>query len=56
MSSPTGAVPAAPKRPNWKRDLWQAYKDKGVVVLGVATWAQDNPTKSASGFCQRVRS
>ncbi len=47
--------PCRAEAPELEKDLWQAYKDKGVVVLGVATWAQDNPTKRAQEFAREFK-
>ncbi|CUU36345.1 Peroxiredoxin [Armatimonadetes bacterium GXS] len=47
--------PCRAEAPELEKDLWQAYKDKGVVVLGVATWAQDNPTKRAQDFAREFK-
>ncbi len=33
--------------------IWQDYKDKGVVVIGVAVWAEGDPVKEAEGFVQK---
>lgn len=33
--------------------IWREYKDKGVVVLGVAIWASQNPFEEAQKFVQK---
>ncbi len=47
--------PCRAEAPHLEKDIWQAYKDKGVVVLGVATWAHDNPTKRAQEFAKEFK-
>lgn len=47
--------PCEKEAPELERDIWQAYKDKGVVLLGVATWAQDDPKKVATSFAQKYK-
>ena len=39
--------------PHLEKDFWQAYKDKGVVVIGVAVWAQGNPFQLAKEFVEK---
>ena len=36
-----------------EKEFWQAYKDKGVVVIGVAVWAQGNPFQLAKEFVEK---
>lgn len=36
-----------------EKDFWQAYKDKGVVVIGIAIWAEDDPMQRAKEFVQK---
>jgi peroxiredoxin/outer membrane lipoprotein-sorting protein len=47
--------PCRKEAPELEKDLWQAYKARDVVVLGVATWAQDNPTKRAEEFAREFK-
>jgi len=47
--------PCRQEAPELEKDLWQAYKARDVVVLGVATWAQDNPTKRAEEFAREFK-
>lgn len=35
--------------------IWREYKDKGVVVLGVAVWASEDPFEEARKFAQKYR-
>jgi peroxiredoxin len=47
--------PCRQEAPELEKDLWQAYKSRDVVVLGVATWARDNPTKRAEEFAREFK-
>jgi peroxiredoxin len=47
--------PCRQEAPELEKDLWQAYKARDVVVLGVATWAQDNPAKRAEEFAREFK-
>jgi peroxiredoxin/outer membrane lipoprotein-sorting protein len=47
--------PCRQEAPELEKDLWQAYKARDVVVLGVATWARDNPTKRAEAFAREFK-
>jgi peroxiredoxin len=47
--------PCRQEAPELEKDLWQAYKARDVVVLGVATWARDNPTKRAEEFAREFK-
>ena len=47
--------PCRKEAPELEKDLWQAYKARDVVVLGVATWARDNPTKRAEEFAREFK-
>jgi peroxiredoxin len=47
--------PCRKEAPELEKDLWQAYRERDVVVLGVATWAQDNPTKRAEEFAREFK-
>jgi len=38
-----------------EKEFWQAYKDEGVVVVGVAIWAQEAPFKVAQAFVKKHR-
>jgi len=33
--------------------MWQNYRDKGVIVVGVAVWAHDNPFQRAREFINK---
>jgi peroxiredoxin/outer membrane lipoprotein-sorting protein len=47
--------PCRQEAPELEKDLWQAYKARDVVVLGVATWAHDNPMKRAEEFAREFK-
>jgi peroxiredoxin/outer membrane lipoprotein-sorting protein len=47
--------PCRKEAPELEKDIWQAYKARDVVVLGVATWARDNPTKRAEEFAREFK-
>jgi len=47
--------PCRKEAPELEKDLWQAYRERDVVVLGVATWARDNPTKRAEEFAREFK-
>jgi peroxiredoxin len=47
--------PCRKEAPELEKDLWHAYKARDVVVLGVATWAQDNPAKRAEAFAREFK-
>ena len=36
-----------------EKEFWQAYKDKGVIVIGVAVWAQGDPFQLAEEFAKK---
>ena len=36
-----------------EKEFWQAYKDKGVIVIGVAIWAQGDPFQLAKEFAKK---
>lgn len=33
-----------------EKEFWQAYKDKGVVVIGVSVWAEGDPFEVTKEF------
>ncbi len=33
--------------------IWREYRDKGVIVLGVAIWASEDPFEEARKFVQK---
>lgn len=45
--------PCNAEAPHLERGFWQTYKDKGVVVIGVAIWAQGEPFEKAKEFVQK---
>lgn len=45
--------PCHQEAPKLERDIWQAYRNREVVVLGVAVWAQSEPTKRAAEFAKQ---
>lgn len=47
--------PCRAEAPELEKDIWQAFREKEVVVLGVATWAYDNPTKRAQDFAKEFK-
>jgi len=47
--------PCRAEAPELEKDIWQAFREKEVVVLGVATWAHDNPTKRAQDFAKEFK-
>lgn len=47
--------PCRREAPELEKDIWQAYRERGVVVLGVATWAQDNPQQRAEEFAREFK-
>ena len=47
--------PCRKEAPELEKDIWQAYKARDVVVLGVAIWAHDNPTKRAEEFAREFK-
>lgn len=47
--------PCRAEAPELEKDIWQAFREKGVVVLGVATWARDNPHKRAQDFAKEFK-
>ncbi len=36
-----------------EKEFWQTYKNKGVIVVGLAIWAEGNPFKVAEEFTQK---
>ncbi|MFA0753292.1 MAG: hypothetical protein IMHGJWDQ_001063 [Candidatus Fervidibacter sp.] len=36
-----------------EKEFWQAYRSKGLVVVGIALWAEGDPLKMARLFAQR---
>jgi len=36
-----------------EKEFWRAYRSKGLVVVGVALWAESDPLKMAKMFAQR---
>ncbi len=38
-----------------EKEFWRAYKTKGLVVLGVALWAEGDPLKMARMFAQKTK-
>lgn len=38
-----------------EKEFWRAYKAKGLVVLGVAIWAEGDPLKMAKMFAQQTK-
>ncbi len=38
-----------------EKEFWQANKAKGLVVLGVAIWAEGDPLKMAKMFAQKTK-
>jgi peroxiredoxin/outer membrane lipoprotein-sorting protein len=44
--------PCRAEAPELEKDIWRAFREKDVVVLGVATWAHDNPSKRAQEFAK----
>lgn len=47
--------PCRAEAPELEKAIWRALREKGVVVLGVATWAQDNPGKRAQDFAKEFK-
>ncbi|MEN3002028.1 MAG: TlpA disulfide reductase family protein [Armatimonadota bacterium] len=47
--------PCRREAPELEKDIWQAFREKGVVVLAVAAWARDNPTKRAQEFAKEFK-
>ncbi len=45
--------PCNAEAPHLEKEFWQTYKDKGVVVVGVAIWAEGDPFKLAREFIQK---
>ncbi|GBC93896.1 Thiol-disulfide oxidoreductase ResA [bacterium HR15] len=37
------------------KEIWQAFRERGVAVLGIATWAHDNPVKRAQEFAKEFK-
>lgn len=33
--------------------IWEEYKDKGVVVIGIALWAEGDPFQRAKEFVEK---
>lgn len=38
-----------------EKEFWRAYRTKGLVVLGVALWAESDPLKMAKMFAQKTK-
>ncbi|GBC98221.1 Thiol-disulfide oxidoreductase ResA [bacterium HR17] len=36
-----------------EKDFWQTYKDKGVVIIGIAVWAEGDPFQRAKEFASK---
>jgi peroxiredoxin len=36
-----------------EKEFWQAYKSKGLIVVGIALWAESDPLKMAKMFAQK---
>ncbi len=47
--------PCRAEAPALEKDIWRAFREKDVVVLGVATWARDNPSKRAQEFAKEFK-
>lgn len=47
--------PCRREAPELEKDIWQAYRERGVVVLGVATWADGDPLKQAEAFAKEFK-
>jgi len=47
--------PCRAEAPELEKDIWRAFRHKDVVVLGVATWAHDNPSKRAQEFAKEFK-
>ncbi|MCS7273542.1 MAG: redoxin domain-containing protein [Fimbriimonadales bacterium] len=45
--------PCHREAPELEKDVWQAYRNREVVVLGVAIWAQSEPAKRAAEFAKQ---
>lgn len=45
--------PCNAEAPQLEREFWHTYKDKGVVVIGVAIWAEGDPFERAKEFVQK---
>jgi peroxiredoxin len=45
--------PCNAEAPRLEKEFWQAYKDKGVVVVGVSVWATEEPFKATREFVKR---
>ncbi|MEN3002027.1 MAG: redoxin domain-containing protein [Armatimonadota bacterium] len=47
--------PCRQEAPELEKGIWQAFREKDVVVLAVAAWARDNPTKRAQEFAKEFK-
>jgi peroxiredoxin/outer membrane lipoprotein-sorting protein len=47
--------PCRAEAPELEKDIWRAFRERDVVVLGVATWARDNPSKRAQEFAKEFK-
>lgn len=47
--------PCRREAPELEKDIWQAYRDRDVVVLGIATWANGDPLKQAEAFAKEFK-
>ncbi|HID05618.1 MAG TPA: TlpA family protein disulfide reductase [Armatimonadetes bacterium] len=42
--------PCNSEAPQMQKEIWQAYKGKGVVVIGINIWERDKPHERAEAF------
>jgi len=45
--------PCNTEAPHLEKEFWKVYKDKGVVVIGIAVWAQGDPFQLAKEFVEK---
>ena len=45
--------PCNTEAPHLEKEFWKVYKDKGVIVIGVAVWAQGDPFQLAKEFAEK---
>lgn len=38
-----------------EKEFWQAYRTKGLIVLGVSIWAEGDSLKMARAFAQKTK-